>query len=364
MKIARVEGSIHRVRVTPPLMARDSADWTFVLCRVETECGIVGYGLTGRILAKAIEVSLNGEIAQTVKGMDPRAVEAVHHRIWQTLNQRTQTGVIIHATAALDIALWDIAGKSCNRTIAALLGGYSDSAPVYCTFGLKEYDRDQLADAARHFVGQGYTGLKMVVGTSPGRWREDVARIRNVREAIGDGVDLMIDANYKLDPFEARCLAQAVEELDIRFFEEPLHQNDARALADLRRLTRVPIAAGQMEGHRWRYRELVDHRAVDVLQPNVCYAGGFTEARKVAHLAQIYNLPITIGGGWPHINVHLMAGLMNGGMVEVHQVTGPVLEALFPELPKSDGRHIRVPEAPGLGAEPDLHLLSDTRITL
>lgn len=362
MKIARVDASIHRVEVAPPFMEGRVTDWTFVLCTVETECGIVGHGLTGRMLPTAIRAALKNDVAATVIGLDPRAVEAVHHRVWTKLNQRTQTGVIVHALAALDIALWDIAGKAAGRSVADLLGGFSDRAPVYCTFGLKEYDRDQLADAARHFVGKGYTALKMVVGAQPGRWREDVARVRAVRDAIGDGIDLMIDANYKLDPFEARCLAQAVEELDIRFFEEPLHQNDARALADLRRLTRVPIAAGQMEGHRWRYRELVEHHAVDVLQPNVCYAGGFTEARKVAHLAQIYNVPIWVGGGWPHFNVHLMAGMMNGGPVEVHQVTGPVIEAVFPGLPSSDGRFMRVPDGPGLGSDPDPHILSETRI--
>src|SRR3546814_6743292 len=94
-------------------------------------------------------------------------------------------------------------------------------------------------------------------------------------------------------------LCRAIEDCNITWFEEPLHQNDARALADLRMHTRIPLAAGQMEGHRWRLRELVDNQAVDILQPNVCFCGGYTEARKAAHLAQAFNLPIANGGGWP-----------------------------------------------------------------
>lgn len=361
MKIADVQSSIHCVDVAPPLM-EERLNWTFVLCRVETSCGVVGHGLTGRILPSAIRAALLHDFAATVAGMDPRDVEAVHHRVWQRLNQRTQTGVVIHALAALDIALWDIAGKAAGRTVAQLLGGYSDRAKVYCTFGLKEYDKARLAEAAQSAVASGYDALKMVVGAVPGQWRDDVARVAAVRHAVGSDIDLMIDANYRLDPFEARCLAAAVEDLDIRFFEEPLHQNDARALADLRRLTRIPIAAGQMEGHRWRYRELVEHRAVDVLQPNVCYAGGFTEARKVAHLAQVHNLPLAVGGGWPHLNLHLMAGMMNGGPVEMHQITGPVLDAVFPEMVRREGPWLYLSGRPGLGASPDADLLARSRI--
>ena len=116
--------------------------------------------------------------------------------------------------------------------------------------------------------------LKMVVGGEPTRtWKDDVRRVRAAREAIGPDVDLMIDANCWFNPHDALMLAKGVEDLNLRWFEEPIQQNDARALADLRNRTSVPIAAGQMEGHRWRFRELVIHHAVDVLQPNVLYNG-------------------------------------------------------------------------------------------
>ena len=102
------------------------------------------------------------------------------------------------------------------------------------------------------------------------------------------------------------------------WFEEPIQQNDARALADFRRTTSIPVAAGQMEGHRWRYRELIVNHAVDVIQPNAIYNGGITETLKVAHMAQAFNLPMANGGGWPIFNMHHLCGLMNGGPVEFH----------------------------------------------
>src|SRR5918997_756672 len=110
--------------------------------------------------------------------------------------------------------------------------------------------------------------------------------MRAVREAIGPDIELMLDANYKFSPIDAKLLCREIEDLNIVWFEEPLFANDVRAMADLRRSTRIPISAGQMEGHRWRFKDLIEAQAVDILQPNVCYNGGYTETQKVAHMAQ------------------------------------------------------------------------------
>lgn len=345
-----------------PVVEKRSTDWSFVFCEVKTGDGLSGIGLTGKMLPFAVADTLEREIRPLVQGMDIRDTEAIHHIVWRKLNMRCQTGVIVHALAALDIALWDMHGKAAGRTVAQLLGGFRDHAFTYCTFGLSEYDLDELVAAARHFATQGHQALKMVVGVAKGGWREDLRRMRAVRDAIGSDHALMIDANYCMNPYDARLLCQAAEELDIAFFEEPIHQNDARALADLRRATRIPLAAGQMEGHRWRYRELIEHRAVDIIQPNCCYGSGFTETRKVCHAAQIFNIPVTIGGGWPTFNLHLMAGLMNGGPVELHTVTTSVCDLLFPGASAFDGTTMRIPAASGLGVQPDLAFLEHTRV--
>jgi L-alanine-DL-glutamate epimerase-like enolase superfamily enzyme len=270
------------------------------------------------------------------------------------------TGVVSSALSCLDIALWDIQGKAAQRTVAQLLGGARSACPAYITFGFPQYDRDQLVEAARAQVAAGHPRLKMVVAVHAGGWQEDARRIRLVREAVGDDVQIMIDANYMFNPVEARLLCRAVEDVGLTWFEEPLHQNDARALADLRARTGIPLAAGQMEGHRWRLRELVEKQAVDILQPNCVYNGGYTETRKVAHLAQIYNMPIANGGGWPLFNMHTMAGLMNGWLVEFHLGMQMVGELLFRDPPRPETGVVRLAEAPGLGLEPNRDALRDT----
>jgi len=370
MKIGDIRASLHGFSIEIPLLEGRVQGYgreelkVFVFCQVETEDGIVGYGLTGHFLARAVIEALHHHVLPAVRGMDVRDIEAIHQTVWKRLNPRAMTGTVSMALSCLDIALWDIMGKAAGRSVAQLLGGARTRVPAYCTFGFPQYDREQLAEAAKLHVANGFRALKSVVAVDKGGWREDAARVRAIRDAVGDGIDLMIDANYLFDPVEAGFLCREIEECRLTWFEEPLQQNDARALADLRRQTRIPLAAGQMEGHRWRLREFVDHRAIDILQPNVTYCGGFTEARKVAHLAQIYNMPIANGGGWPLFNMHLLAGMMNGWIVEWHLGMVAVGETLFIDAPQPVDGWIDIPDRPGLGLTLDQDAFTETRIVL
>jgi L-alanine-DL-glutamate epimerase-like enolase superfamily enzyme len=367
-RIREIRATIHTVSIDIPLLAGKVAGYgreeqkEFVLCEVVTDDGLSGFGLTGHFLARSVPEALERHVLPTVEGMDPRETEAIHQRVWGKLNPRAMTGVVSSALSCLDIACWDIAGKLAGRSVAQLLGGAKARVPAYVTFGFPQYDREQLAEAALLHVAQGFTALKLVVAVDKGGWREDAKRIRAVRDAVGEDVDLMIDANYLFNPVEAKMLCRAVEDCGLTWFEEPLHQNDARALADLRRSTRIPIAAGQMEGHRWRLRELVDLQAVDILQPNCCFCGGYTEARKAAHLAQAYNLPIANGGGWPIFNLHTMAGMMNGWIVEWHLGMVQAGRILFPDAPVPERGVISVPTRPGLGLTIDRDALRETMV--
>lgn len=370
MKIKDIRASLHGFSIEIPLLDGKVQGYgreeqtSFVFCEVETDEGIVGYGLTGHFLARAVIEALHHHVLPAVRDMDVRDLEAIHQRVLKKLNPRAMTGTISMALSCLDIALWDILGKAQGRSVAQLLGGARSRVPAYCTFGFPQYDRELLAEAAKLHVANGFTALKSVVAVDPGGWREDVRRIRAIRDAVGDDIDLMIDANYLFNPLEAKYLCREIEEMRITWFEEPLHQNDARALADLRRGTNIPLAAGQMEGHRWRLREFIDHQSLDILQPNVTYCGGFTEARKVAHLAQIYNMPIANGGGWPLFNMHLLAGMANGWIVEWHLGMVAVGETLFPDAPKPKDGWIDIPDRPGLGLTLDRDSWQDTRIAL
>ncbi|RDI67074.1 mandelate racemase/muconate lactonizing enzyme family protein [Nocardia pseudobrasiliensis] len=368
MRIKDIRASVHTMSIEVPLLDERVSGYgreeqkEFVFCEVETDEGLTGVAVTGHFLARAVVAALEQHFLPAVLDLDPLELEAIHQRIWRRLNPRAMTGVVSSALSLLDIALWDIIGKQAGRSVASLLGGARASVPVYVTFGFPQYDRELLAAAARLQVEHGFTALKMVVAVDDRGWREDAVRIRAVRAEVGDDIDLMIDANYLFTPTEAALLARAVEDVNLTWFEEPLQQNDARALADLRANTRVPIAAGQMEGHRWRLRELVDHRGVDILQPNVCYCGGFTEARKAAHLAQIYNLPLAHGGGWPLFNLHTLAGLMNGWLLEWHVGMAQVGQLLFPDSPRPAAGRITVPDRPGLGLTVDRDALRATLV--
>lgn len=360
MKIENIKASAHAFEARVPLLKDPVELRKIVFCELETDDGIVGYGMTGHFLTSAVVAALRNDFLPLVRGMDPRDTEAIHQRVGHKLNPRAMTGVVSSALSALDIACWDAHGKQAGRTCAQLLGGCRDWAPVYITFGFPEYTTEQLVEAARAQVARGFTRLKMVVAVDPKGWMEDVRRVQAVRAAVGENIELMCDANYMYNPVEARLFLQAVEDCRLSWMEEPLHQNDARALHDLRRTTRVPIAAGQMEGHRWRLRELVDHQAVDILQPNCAYNGGYTETCKAAHLAQVFNLPIANGGGWPRLNMHTMAGLMNGWRVEFHLGMTCVEEQLWTNAPLAQDDIIRLNPEPGLGLTPDKDALRDT----
>ncbi len=364
MKIAEIKASLHRNEIDIPGIGKSVESRMFVFVEVTTDTGLKGCGVTGQFLPWATIAAIEHHIAPMIRGMDPRRTELIHWSVWQQLNIRAYTGVISNALSAIDIALWDIRGKAEGRPVYELLGGFRNWAPTYATFGYPFFDEGQLAEYGRKFVADGHKALKMVVGGQPKRtWRDDVRRVRAAREAIGPDIELMIDANYWFNPHDARLLSREIEDCNLTWFEEPVQQNDARALADLRAQTSIPIAAGQMEGHRWRYRELITHHAVDVLQPNVLYNGGFTESLKVAHMAQAFNLPLANGGGWPIFNMHLLAGVMNGGPVEFHYGMWMTGKRFFVGTPDPKDGRLEIPDRPGLGFEPNHDQLRDALVS-
>lgn len=352
MKISGVSTTTHRLPVTVPLL-KEPIWREIVFVRVTTDDGLVGYGMAGPILRHATKAFIDNELGPSVVGKDALATERIWYDAFWKYNQRSLSGAVMNGIAALDIALWDLKGKLLKQPVWRLLGGFSSTIPAYITFGLLEYDRDQLAEAARSLVSQGHDKLKLVVAINDAMDpAEDAARIRAVRDAVGPGVELMIDANQLFTPLAATELARLVEDYEITWFEEPIQGNDARSLAELRARTRIPISAGQNEGHRWRHRELITAGAIDIVQPNVVYVGGYTEALKVAHLAQAFNLPVANGGGWPHHNAHLIAAIPNGWRVEFHIPMWYTGNTFFVDPPQPERGTLTLTDRPGLGLEP------------
>ncbi len=302
-------------------------------------------------------------IAPAIKGDDALDHERIWEKLYWILTPRGQTGFGAQALSAVDIALWDLKGKAFGEPVWRLLGGARQQVPLYATFGFNFFDREQLAAAAKLWVSQGYRRLKMVVGHEALRRREarplaevireDAARVHAVREAVGPDVELYIDANCSLDLYHATRLAEMVKPYGISFFEEPITQNDALQMSELRRATGMPLACGQNEGLIFRFRDLLLHRAVDYLQPNVVSSGGFTQCAKIAGLGAAFNVPLANGGAWPYHNMHLQAGLSNGGLVEMHYLAIELCRQIYVGLPEPQNGLLTLPFTPGLGFEPN-----------
>lgn len=343
------------------------------LVKIEADSGLVGWGMTAITNETVVAAAVEKVAGPAILGEDPLANERIWDMLYWLLCPRGQTGIGCHAMAAIDLALWDIKGQALGQPVWRLLGGARESVPVYATFGFYEFDREQLAEAAKIWVGKGYKGLKMVVGHQGLARRdeprpldqviaEDVRRIQGVRDAIGPHIDLYIDANCSLDLHHALKLARRVEELNISFFEEPITQNDVRGMAWLRSQTSIPLACGQNEGLAFRFRDLMVGEAVDIVQPNVAIGGGFTQCVKIAGMAAAFNVGMDNGGAWAPVNMHLQGGLANGGMVEYHYLANETWDLVFGGVIQPEDSRLTLPQTPGLGLEPDMEVVRDLAI--
>jgi L-rhamnonate dehydratase len=365
MRIARVQAIPLNLPVE--MYAGGVAKTTSLSCvvvRIDTEDGRTGCGFTAITEEEVVAAAINEVAAHHLVGSCALQTERLWDCLYWLLTPRGQSGYGAHAIAAIDVALWDLKAQALALPLWQLLGGARPRVPVYSTFGFGFFDRDQLAQAARETVGRGFTRLKMTVGNHALQRRdeprplgavirEDEARIRAVRDAIGADAELCIDANCSLDPYHARLLAQRVAECGIVFFEEPITQNDVRALAEMRRVTTIPLAAGQNEGQASRFADFFAAAALDIAQPNVVISGGYTQCLRIAGMAQAWNVALGNGGAWPFHNMHLHAGLTHGGFIEYHAVAVLMCEQIFGGLPTPAEGWLDLPQRPGLGFEPN-----------
>ncbi|MFB6113245.1 MAG: mandelate racemase/muconate lactonizing enzyme family protein [Halodesulfurarchaeum sp.] len=365
MEIEDVTATTHEIPVEAPHID-EPFQVPITFTQVDTDEGITGYGLTGYMWPYSTREFINREAFPVIEGENPLNTERVFHRLRRQLNLRDQTGVWSSGVSAIDLALWDIKGKQYGEPVWRLLGGAQNPAPAYVTFGLPDFSKDELVEVATDLVSQGEHRLKMVVGTghvsdsdAPADVQEDARRVRAVREAVGEDAEIMIDANMTFSVDEAVDLCRRIEDVGITWFEEPIYGNDPELLANLRGRTSIPIGAGQYEGHKYNHRELMEAGAIDIAMPNVAMGAGFTEGKRIAALADSFNLKIANGGGWPHHNAHLHAGVSNGWRVEFHYLMWQAGEAIYQDPYTIDGGEVTLPETPGLGLEPDWETLEE-----
>ncbi|MEA2659387.1 MAG: L-rhamnonate dehydratase [Candidatus Binatota bacterium] len=363
MKIAAIDLiELQNIPVTPPLFKQPLRTGVR-LVKVKTDDGLVGLSQLGGFMHSAGAAFIREELAPFLIGKDPLENERLMHQMLWKFNTRAHSGIWNFAVSAVDVALWDIKGKFYNTPVWRLLGGAQKSVPAYITFGLRAYGRDELAAAAKHWAANGQRRLKIQVGRSNIRGEmdpagasaehrednpaEDESRVKAVREAVGDDAELMVDANclMKLDAAVRWC--KRFEPYNLMWFEEPIVHNDPHLLAQLRKQTSIPIAAGQWENFA-KLADLVKQDSVDFVNIHVLSVGGFTMGMKAAGLAQAFNLPI---GNGDHFDFHLQAAVPNGWRAEIHVNNWLTANTVYKELPKLSDGWVTMTEKPGLGVE-------------
>lgn len=332
------------------------SELTTLLVRVETECGLIGWGEAFAYgCADSVRAAIHDLVAPAVLGEDARDIAGLSRKCQQSLHLFGRYGITMFAISGVDIALWDIAAKAANQPLHQLLGGAGRlQIPAYSSLFRTGGDTALVAEKCRTSKAEGFAGIKL--------HETDVASVRAAREAMGEGLPLMVDTNCPWTIEEAIDMANAMRPYDLKWLEEPIFPpEDHVALARLRGLTGVPLAAGENHCTAFQFRDMIAANAVDYVQPSVTKVGGITEFRKVVTLAETHAVTVMphspyFGPGWL-ATLHLLAALPKSGWVERFYVSVEAStsgEFIHPR----DGAYA-VPDAPGLGVEPAPELIKE-----
>ena len=337
-------------------------NWVFI--EVETDTGVVGVGEATIEPFERTMVTLIEDYKRTVIGKDPRAIEYLWEDRYRGQFLRSDLLVNV-ALSAIEIACWDIKGKVLGVPCYELFGGpYRDTVPCYGNYWFMKTRMGstsvgEYAESAARAVENGFRALKWspfgyaAHAMTPEQEHITVECVRQVREAVGSDVHLMVDAHGRFDLPQARRLAQRFEEFDLYFMEEPLPPENLDAYVELKRSTKTPIATGERYVARFQFRELLEKYCCDFIQPDAIYTGGMNELRKIAAMAEAYYCPVI-----PHncngpvctaASIHAAACIPNFRMLEYIPV--PEREDVLVEPLVMKNGAFELPTKPGLGVE-------------
>ena len=317
----------------------------FVTLELDTDEGIQGIGITffGGPLTPALREAVD-DMCELIIGEDPMAVEAVVDKLRLAASGAGPEGIFTLALSAIDMALWDIKGKALNQSVCSLLGGYRDRAPTYASGALmRPMNLEYLAEAGPRLVNMGFKQMKTQMGAEPTAERE-VARMRVMREAVGPDVDIMCDVNQLWDVNQAIDIGSRVEEYHLFWLEDVVAKDDYQGLARVADALTTPICAGEYVYGIRPFRHMLEARSIDIVMIDLLRVGGITQFKKVAGMAEAFNLPV-VSHLVPEIQVHTVAAIPNGLTVEYM----PWSLRLFEETPAIEDGEIVVPDRPGLG---------------
>jgi L-alanine-DL-glutamate epimerase-like enolase superfamily enzyme len=333
-----------------------------LIIRVETDEGIVGYGEVDSspyVGKAAVEARMSHGtcygLRDVVVGMDPFD----HEQIWQSMWAKTyyygRTGPAMHVMSGIDMALWDIMGKTTGLPVHKLLGGsYVSKVRPYASALMPETP-DEVARLVDRHVKQGFTAIKLGWGPLGCDARRDIELVRAARQAAGDQVELMIDIGKRYRLKTALHVARALEQLDVYWLEEPFPAEDLEGYRRLSNSVSIRIAAGEEESGHQAFARLISEGGIDVVQPDISRCGGLTEAKRIAGLAADANILCV-----PHAfktgllvaaSLHLIAAIPHAPFLEFSVTESDLRRNLLSNPFVLENGYISVPQLPGLGVE-------------
>ena len=356
-----------------------SVGWLWV--RVHTDEGVYGTGETFPASASERAVILR-DYAPSLLGRDPRDIEKIWSDLFAQVQYRGWAGAEIRALSAVDVALYDLLGKSCNLPVYALLGGkFRDSVPVYNTCYDDSYDfNTQPVELAGDLLNAGITAMKIWPfdgvarrtggqSISADQLAEGLEPVRRIREAFGSRMRIMMEFHGLWNVPCAVKIAKALEPWDIEWLEEMLPQDNLSAYRTLAGYVTQPLCLSERLLTRWGFRELLENGAASIIMPDLVWCGGLTETRKVAALAATYYLPIAphnCAGPVTHFaSWHLATATPNLAILETVRRH---YNHRYPEISTAAGAPVAgqlgVPPGPGLGVDLKEEFVRGPRVTL
>ena len=342
----------------------------WLVAEIFTDDGIVGIG-NAALAPQATKKVIDLYLKPLLIGQNPWDLEF----LWQHMYRRTMAfgrkGIGMAAISALDIAIWDVLGKSAKQPVYRLLGGRTKPRiPVYAS-RLYSSELPQLAAEANRYKDEGYKAMKLRFGWGPtdgaAGMQHNVDLVRTVRETVGDGVDVMADAYMGWTLDYAKRMLPLLEQFNLRWLEEPVIPDDIHGYAELKSYGRIPIAGGEHEFTLYGFRDLLEARAVDYIQFDTNRVGGITQARKISALAEAHSVPVIPHAGQMH-NYHVVMASLNSPMAEYFpivdvEVGNELFWYIFNGEPKAKDGYIDLDEnVPGLGLTIDETALANFEI--
>jgi len=387
MKISDIRTIALSCRCDPPYAsaAGVQSQRAALLVEIETDDGIVGIGEAG--IGGGVTADVIGKVlAPLLRGEDPLLIEHLWQKTFARTRQYGRRGLVMQAISGIDIALWDIAGKVAKLPVYRLLGASRDRVEAYASGGFYQEGKSaaDLAGEAEGYRARGFKGMKMKIGRNPSTQThlrqllgqaefcevdpsEDLARVAAVRQALGPQGKLMVDVNCAWSPDFAIEMGRAMEAQKLYWIEEPVATDDIDGSARVADALATPIAGYETEMGLYGFRELIDRGAVDIVQADIAWSGGFSECRRIAAYAQAHHRMVAphafAGAVLLMASLHFAAAIPNGLLLEWDQNPNALRDELLkqPLQLESDGT-VRPPERPGLGIELDRATVERYRI--